>query len=309
MLLFCCGWALAQEVPNGDFDGGLSPWTGDAVHRIGATRASPGYVVVRGLGDTGELTSDTFVITAHGLEWFARGDPYRIEVHSDDDETLVEETDESVFSLWWGRFLDVSEACGATVTLTVETLDAGEAVDLDAFVLAGDVCDRFVDHDFDGACRNGTDVDGDGTCDGPGEVSDTLVDCDDSDPTVGPQAPERVANGVDDDCDGLEECYLDTDHDDVGSSDTVLVPELDCIGDGIAAVDGDVCEGFDDRLDEDGDGIPDGCEGARVPPPVVPPPLPLVGRFRGGACACSGGAGSLGGLWLAAALLLVRRRS
>ena len=68
-----------------------------------------------------------------------------------------------------------------------------------------------------------TDVDGDGY----GAMEAPLFgasgnDCNDTDSVIYPFAPEVVADGVDQNCDALELCFLDEDGDGFGSSNTIL---------------------------------------------------------------------------------------
>ncbi|MCB9683044.1 MAG: FG-GAP repeat protein [Alphaproteobacteria bacterium] len=97
------------------------------------------------------------------------------------------------------------------------------------------------------------DADGDGVPTGP--------DCDDADADVHPGADEIPADGVDQDCDGLERCWADADGDGLGGPTPVDVASLAC--DGAARVPGD-CDDADatDGLhtwyaDADGDGLGD----------------------------------------------------
>ncbi|MCG8409567.1 MAG: right-handed parallel beta-helix repeat-containing protein [Phycisphaerales bacterium] len=53
-------------------------------------------------------------------------------------------------------------------------------------------------------------------------------------------------------------------------------PDTDSDGDGVADCN-DVCDGFDDTVDTDGDGTPDGCD---APGPVVPPAVCGFGTFN-----------------------------
>jgi hypothetical protein len=89
------------------------------------------------------------------------------------------------------------------------------------------------------ACYADLDGDGQGTAVGPvlqgadlsqGEscatqagVSDDTDDCDDGAPSIFLGAPEVVANGIDESCDGYDACYDDTDLDGFGSTSVVTV--------------------------------------------------------------------------------------
>ena len=61
-------------------------------------------------------------------------------------------------------------------------------------------------------------------------------DCDDTDASINPGAEERVNDGIDQNCDGLEQCPTDADGDGYGdqSGGTSLTEALDCVGVGIA---------------------------------------------------------------------------
>jgi len=58
------------------------------------------------------------------------------------------------------------------------------------------------------------------SCHDPGNnIADDNTDCDDNDPDAYPGAPEFVADGVDQSCDGADSCYADVDMDGYGSND------------------------------------------------------------------------------------------
>ncbi|MBN2800299.1 MAG: hypothetical protein JXX28_14255 [Deltaproteobacteria bacterium] len=61
-------------------------------------------------------------------------------------------------------------------------------------------------------------------------VAPTAGDCDDADLSRHPGAYEQVADGVDSDCDGFEDCYYDLDGDHYGDADGMLFrsEDLDC---------------------------------------------------------------------------------
>ena len=72
---------------------------------------------------------------------------------------------------------------------------------------------------------------------------------------------EQIADGIDQDCDGGDLCFADGDGDGFGEPDTTVESlDLDCADAGEADNDDDICPEFDDRIDADNDGIPDGCD-------------------------------------------------
>lgn len=98
-------------------------------------------------------------------------------------------------------------------------------------------------------------------CDG----SRTTADCDDANAAVHPGATERVGNGTDDDCDGLELCYADADGDGHGSARTVESTNLACSDSGEAGSSDD-CDDSADRVfpgaeETPGNGVDDECDG------------------------------------------------
>ncbi len=121
-----------------------------------------------------------------------------------------------------------------------------------------------------------------GGCTAPAGYVADATDCNDADPTVHPGATEVVADGIDQDCNGVDACYQDQDGDGYGSTVVVDDTNLDC-SDGSAptsAVDTD-CNDADPAEhpgvtwypDADGDGYGDmtatGAACARVSPTDV----------------------------------------
>ncbi len=126
----------------------------------------------------------------------------------------------------------------------VTTAD-GDCDDADATVFPGQTeqPDDGVDSDCDGYDLCFLDSDGDGhpsaetglteTCWDVGFASGLLaLDCDDGDATISPSIAEISADGVDQDCDGVELCYANADNDAYRSDD--LVEGIDCTASGEA---------------------------------------------------------------------------
>lgn len=109
-----------------------------------------------------------------------------------------------------------------------------------------------VDEDCDGYETCYADADGDGyrpdsstvvisidpDCDdvGEGSAPQPLGDCDDATATVHPGAPEVVGSGGDQDCDGLEHCFVDGDGDGYRTIASAILPssDADCVDAGEA---------------------------------------------------------------------------
>ena len=178
-----------------------------------------------------------------------------------------------------------TDGWGSDTTISTSTLDCsavgqvvatGDCDDGDASISpeATEVLADGVDQDCDGQELCYEDLDGDGfggsgavasadlDCSGAGEAWSSS-DCDDGEAGSHPGATELEADGVDQDCDGLELCYQDIDGDGYGGGGTTTSSDLACAGaglsptrddcdDGVAAVNpgaGELCNGVDDDCD------------------------------------------------------------
>jgi hypothetical protein len=123
-----------------------------------------------------------------------------------------------------------------------------------------------IDSDCDGAELCYTDYDGDGfrpdeysevegdlLCTGAGLVGAAAPagDCDDTDASVNPDGEESPSDGIDQNCDGTEQCYIDADNDGFRTMDEALVDStaLHCDEDGVANMDAPATDCDDDRDD------------------------------------------------------------
>jgi hypothetical protein len=88
-------------------------------------------------------------------------------------------------------------------------------------------------------CTDPNDYNCDGTTgysDGDGDGEPACTDCDDTNAAAYPGASEAVADGVDQDCNGGDVCYANTDGDAFGTTATVSSADKDCIDSGEASV-------------------------------------------------------------------------
>jgi hypothetical protein len=192
----------------------------------------------------------------------------------------------------WGGTVGYIEPLGLPCEAPTQELggdcDDGE---YDVSPNAFEQCDALIDHDCDGDLVGGfDDVNNDGIpeCPDPADndgdgFDEANQDCDDTDPTQYPGAPEIVDDGHDQDCNGFDSvtCYFDDDQDGFGG---LLMSHIDADGEGcgddaslypsdcddtdhnayIGApefcdevdqdCDGDIVEGFPDA---DADGVPE----------------------------------------------------
>jgi len=169
--------------------------------------------------------------------------------------------------------LPTSTCDGAPAGFVANNIDCDDD-DGDNFPTNPEVCDG-ADNDCDTVADNGltftdyypdVDVDGYGamiaptsTCDGPpaGSWVTDGTDCNDATYGINPGATEVVADGIDQDCDSFDDCYVDDDGDGVGSTATVTGTTLACDGAGESTRNDDC----DDADGNNAPGIPEQCDG------------------------------------------------
>jgi hypothetical protein len=157
-----------------------------------------------------------------------------------------------------------------------DTVDCGPT-DPTVYPLAQESCDA-IDSDCDGDLVDEfDDLDGDGLPDCPGPDPDSdgdgdpdSTDCDDDDPNIYTGAPEIPGDGIDQDCDGLDEqaCFADSDGDGHGgaaveSDDCGVEPSTTTLGGDCDDDDPLAWPGFE--AGELCDGVDNDCSGQLEP--------------------------------------------
>ena len=158
---------------------------------------------------------------------------------------------------------DDRDACTGTETCGADhKCAAGVALDCaDTNACTTDQCDRTT-----GCSHSLIDVDGDGFA--PLTIAGCGTDCNDGQPAVKPGAVELSGDGVDQNCDGTELCYVDGDNDGYRTSLTVASVDLDCddlgeasatdpsgdCNDGVPAIRPGATESAGDLVDQNCDG-------------------------------------------------------
>jgi MYXO-CTERM domain-containing protein len=176
-------------------------------------------------------------------------------------------------------------------------------------------------------------------CDAPDgyAAASAEADCDDLDEGVNPAALEGVDDALDQDCDGLELCYVDADDDGFRPDETSTAESADLLCDGAGEATAEDAAGDCDDDNPDaypgaeevaGDAVDQDCDGADLPGDTGPEDTGPTdgdtggsadggdggdGGFTGGGkgCGCSAGAGASAGwlgLLLGVAALGARRR-
>ena len=156
---------------------------------------------------------------------------------------------------------DCDDTDGASFPGNPETCDEADN-DCDGPVDEGVTTTYWVDADVDGYGDDDLDTE---ACALPTGYAAVGGDCDDADDGVNPGADEGIADGLDQDCDDYELCYLDDDGDGYGGTATTTSADLDCEDDGEDSASADCDDSSADRYpgaDEYCDDADDDCDGS-----------------------------------------------
>ncbi|MCB9678817.1 MAG: hypothetical protein H6737_27180, partial [Alphaproteobacteria bacterium] len=132
------------------------------------------------------------------------------------------------------------------------------------FDLADSDCGGIEDLDNDGYCPNGRDINNDGVCTNAAETS-AQPDCEEGNPGRFPGNPEIVADNIDQNCDGADNCYLDADNDDFGINTVVTATTTDCATEsGVSRFNNDCDDGenttYPGAPEVEGDSVDQDCD-------------------------------------------------
>ncbi|OFY56547.1 MAG: hypothetical protein A2W93_03740 [Bacteroidetes bacterium GWF2_43_63] len=134
----------------------------------------------------------------------------------------------------------------------------GDGLDQDCNGVDAIYCFQDVDQDGYGDIAGTTVIALDGSCDTFDGESFNMMDCDDNESEINPGAIEIPGDGIDEDCNGYEYCFVDSDGDTHGSTDMFETPVMECFLVGGS----DVSDDCDDYFSEAYPGHPEVCDGA-----------------------------------------------
>jgi MYXO-CTERM domain-containing protein len=162
--------------------------------------------------------SDAFLVTTDTLSWqqYADSDQltlYMAAYNANSGDMRADIIPAAQLNGFTSESMGVGSACGERVELELEVAPLSDwQVDAivvttiwDDFELTGTACPDFVDNDGDAWCLAGMDLNNDGDCADAGEADATLIDCNDANEDINPGAPDIGGNGIDENCDGVDE--------------------------------------------------------------------------------------------------------
>ena len=224
---------------DGDIDEGFDTFDddGDCFCEAGSCSGSVEPECTEILG--GDCDDSNIDIYPDAEEWCDDDD--------NDCDDLIDENDAVDAPIWY-RDLDTDfygnpnsaqAACDVPTGYVSNTLDCNDsaaAIHPGATELTGDGVDQ--DCDTTDSCYQDSDNDGYGvntvvsgltlSCANDANRAANTSDCNDANALVNPTSTETTADGIDQDCDNVDSCYVDSDNDGFGSSAILDGLSLDC---------------------------------------------------------------------------------
>ena len=180
----------------------------------------------------------------------------------------------------FGDITNTTTSCTQPVGYVLDSTDCDDlsnTINPDAIEIAGDEIDSncddielcYEDLDGDGFRTNNTNESTNIDCSGSmeAEIGILELDCNDANALINAAAPEIVGDGVDQNCNGTEICYLDSDNDDFRSQIEVPSADTDCNDNQEALSSADIdCDDLSASVnpnhpDTVGNGIDNNCDG------------------------------------------------
>ncbi len=258
------GSATPIHVERGDVnEGALATSFDDGAVTTAADADHDGFTTCEDCNDADPNVYPGAPEICDGVDNQCPGDPGYGQVDEGVGATFYRDADGDAY----GNAAVTVTACAAPSGYVADHTDCDDtnaAVHPGATEIAGDGLDEscdglelcYVDGDHDTYGSTATVLSTDLTCRTTG-ASPNALDCNDANAAIHPGAPELPADGVDENCDGQESCWADTDGDGFGGAATVSTTNFACNGAGQSA---NALDCDDTRADIH-PGVPEICNG------------------------------------------------